>query len=794
MEAVSIPRSPASSVITSAALAFSAILPFEVPLKRLKQTLLGAGALFLLAASVRPASLTFTIDAGAPVTAISKEAYGANWDIGVPQIPLYRQGGNRLTGYNWENNASNAGTDYGPNHEDWYMVPTGVTPPGMPATTLTTFILGNNALGAESLVTLQAAGYVSADGNCNCDVTVTGPADTSGTYWKAVSFTGGPTTGLPNTGDNVVYMNEEMAYLLSTVGGAGTGGAKFYCLDNEPGIWNGTHPMICPTQPSYAVITSKGVSLATVITAADPGAQVLGLVEAGWWWLGYNYGTKALDNANSYLSQMSAASTSQGHRLLHYLDVHWYPEVYYINGGVTTRITSTNVDGGTGNMRMQAPRSLWDPTYVDPNDNICGAIGGLPLTMISRLQTAVSQYYPGTKVAMSEYYYGGDYDVSGGVAEADALGIFGKTGTLACMFGNGVTYIRAAYNLYLNYDGAGSSFGNLSMPASTNSVTFSSVYASRNNASPNKMWLIAVDRNFTSASVTDSASFTVNNLSAGQSITGIRAFRFDANSSTLYSPSTAPVTTSANSFSDSAMPGRSGTIYELTLSSSFATFTPTPSATPTATASLTPTRTPTATASATRTPTSTATSTASTTPSSTPSYTPTATVTSTFTSTTTATPSPTGTWYTSTPTNSPTSTPTSTPTLTPTPTASFTPTTTRTQTATSTPTPTNTPAPTLTPFPLTLLFPNPVRDQSALNFYYTITSPVDKVELKVFTLADRKIYEDDTAITSLGQHQYILNWSNQGLNIANGLYYLVLAYKTGGVETRQAVMKLLVLR
>ncbi len=764
-------------------------------MKRLKQIILDAGALFFLTASGNAASLTFTIDAGAPVSAIPQEAYGANWDIGVPQIPLYRQGGNRLTGYNWENNASNAGTDYGPNHEDWYMVPTGVTPPGMPATTLTTFISGNNAKGAESLVTLQAAGYVSADGNCNCDVTVTGPADTSGTYWKTVVFSGGPTTGLPNTSDNVVYMNEEMAYLLSAVGGAGTGGAKFYCLDNEPGIWNGTHPMICPTQPSYAVITSKGVSLATVITAADPGAQVLGPVEAGWWWLGYNYGTHALDNADSYLSQMSAASTSQGRRLLHYLDVHWYPEVYYINGGVTTRITNTNVDGGTGNMRMQAPRSLWDPTYVDPNDNICGAIGGQPLTMISRLQTAVSQYYPGTKVAMSEYYYGGDYDVSGGVAEADALGIFGKTGTLACMFGNGVTYIRSAYNLYLNYDGAGSSFGNLSMPASTNSVTLSSLYASRNNSSPNKMWLVAVDRNFTSASVTDSAAFTVNNLAAGQSIIGIRAFRFDANNSTLYTVSPAPVTTSATSFTDNSMPGRSGTIYELTLSQSFATFTPTPSATATATPTSTATRTPinTPTASFTSTPTNTPTSSASSTPTPTPSSTPTGTP--------SFTPTPSGTWYTSTPTDSPTSTPTSTPTLTPTPTATFTPTTTKTQTATSTPTSTPTLSPTITntfswtPTPnlLNTLYPNPVTGSQPVNFNYNVTSPLDQVKVKLFTVSFRKIYEDDTLPTGMGANKYSLNWSNAGLNIANGLYYVVLYFKSGGSETHQ-IMKLLVQR
>ena len=56
---------------------------------------------------------TFTIDL-TQTKPISPYIYGANfpeWDkIGVP-FPLARQGGNRLTAYNWTNNASNAGSD-----------------------------------------------------------------------------------------------------------------------------------------------------------------------------------------------------------------------------------------------------------------------------------------------------------------------------------------------------------------------------------------------------------------------------------------------------------------------------------------------------------------------------------------------------------------------------------------------------------------------------------------------------------------------------------------------------------
>ncbi len=675
-----------------------------------------------------------------------------------------------------------------------------------PATVLAQYIGINNAKGAASLVTLQMAGYVSADGDCNCDVTITGADDlagtygTPGTYWKAVSFVKGSAfADPPITTDNTVYMDEEMNYLLNHVGNSASGGAKYYCLDNEPGIWNGTHPMICPTQPSYTVITSKGVSLATIITSMDPGAQILGPVEAGWWWLGYNYSTTALDNVSSYLDQMSLASSSANRRLLHYLDVHWYPEVYYINGGVTTRITATNGDGGTGNIRMQAPRSLWDPTFVDSNDNICGAIGGLPITLIPRFQDEVTNHYPQTKLAFSEYYYGGMNDVSGGVAEADALGIFGKYGTLSCLFGDSGTYIKAAYNLYLNYDGAGSTFGNLSMSASTNSVTFSSVYASRSNSSPNKIWLVAVDRNYSSAAVTDAATFNVTNLTGGQGITAIRSFRFDVNNSTIYSPTAPSFTLNGTSFTDN-VPGRSGTLYEISLSTGFLTYTPTPTSSATPMSTSTNTKTPTSTSS----PTASPTPTQSFTPTLTPifSYTPTNTFT--ITSTPTNTLSPTST-FSATPTLTPTPTPTRT--LTPTPTFSLTLTSTPSHTATATltytPTVTLSPTSTLTPNPTStysstsqgpistpIPFPNPVLGPGPVYVTFLLQNQTPNLDIKLFTTAFRKVWQKSLENLPSGYNQILLPLNiPAGLPLANGLYYIVVSD-----HHHQAVGKLLFFR
>src|SRR4051812_41137171 len=59
-------------------------------------------------------AVRFDIDLAKEVHSISPFIYGVNSDgMGATEgISLRRSGGNRLTGYNWENNASNAGSDW----------------------------------------------------------------------------------------------------------------------------------------------------------------------------------------------------------------------------------------------------------------------------------------------------------------------------------------------------------------------------------------------------------------------------------------------------------------------------------------------------------------------------------------------------------------------------------------------------------------------------------------------------------------------------------------------------------
>jgi len=74
----------------------------------------------------------------------------------------------------------------------------------------------------------------------------------------------------------------------------------------------------------------------------------------------------------------------------------------------------------------------------------------------------VDECYPGTKLALGEYNWGGEKDVSGGIAEAELLGIFAREGLDRAYLWfspapNGPLWF--AFKMYRNPDGKFSAFG-----------------------------------------------------------------------------------------------------------------------------------------------------------------------------------------------------------------------------------------------------------------------------------------------------------------------------------------------
>jgi len=80
---------------------------------------------------------------------------------------------------------------------------------------------------------------------------------------------------------------------------------------------------------------------------------------------------------------------------------------------------------------LNSTRVFWDPTYTDPRyadpDPDKFPKPHAP-QMIPRMKNWVAANYPGTKTAISEYAWGSPEHISGAVAQADILGIFGREG------------------------------------------------------------------------------------------------------------------------------------------------------------------------------------------------------------------------------------------------------------------------------------------------------------------------------------------------------------------------------
>ena len=109
--------------------------------------------------------------------------------------------------------------------------------------------------------------------------------------------------------------------------------------------------------------------------------------------------------------------------------------------------------------------------------------------LIPWLKAKIAAHYPGTKLSFSEYTFGGGHDISGGVAEADALGIFGREGLDMATSWNWADtagdnqYEIAALRAFRNYDGNGAHFGDTSVHGVTTDDAKSSVYASLDSGS-----------------------------------------------------------------------------------------------------------------------------------------------------------------------------------------------------------------------------------------------------------------------------------------------------------------------
>jgi len=488
--------------------------------------------------------VTITIDPSADTARISPLIYGTNGqsnDRGL-NITARRLGGNRLTGYNWENNASNMGMDYdqsnsNDNYMTWAMgIPSNKE--NIPAITLTTFHDTSRAMSCYSLITLPAAGYVARDKNGSVTASQVAP---SARFREVKMQKGFPLSTQPDTSDSFVYVDEEVNFLVQKYGGAASAnGVKGYNMDNEPALWPSTHPRIHPNKTTCVELIAKTVTCGRAVKSIDPDAELFGGV-----FYGFNeyynlqespdYSSTFAQQGwfvNGFLKALHDSSAASGKRLMDVLDLHWYPDL-------DIPIINEATDSLTVFTRMQVPRSLWDSSYIEP-----GWIGKWfsPVAIVRNVQSSIGRNYPGTKLAFSEFNYGGSTHVSGGIALADVLGIFGKYGIyLATQWGAVEGYQRAAYAIYRNYDGHNGTFGDRHVRATLSNAVKASAYAATRSSSPSTLDILLINKDFTN---TMQASVTVGGSTL---FTSARDFGFDAGHSSVTEFSSIP-SISGNSF------------------------------------------------------------------------------------------------------------------------------------------------------------------------------------------------------------------------------------------------------
>lgn len=461
--------------------------------------------------------VTVSMDSSNGTKPISPFIFGAN--VMPDMMPthrgiatMWRAGGNRLTGYNWETNYSNAGSDYGPYSNDTHLVGDGK--PGAPYRFAADVFNRSGTWASAALFTMPTIGYVAGTWTGKATpvivsdlVTIAGPTVGSGTSsdtWRRSlpSRSGDPAhalaTATPDLTDDSVYQDDLLAWLKANYGAhlSSATAPLWIALDNEPDLWGSTHAEIRGKSPSQHVqvgydelVTNNSTYAAAVKAVLGPSALVFGPVSFGW--MGYTSAGNVEADGNGakppsgydwflgyYLKKMNDASTSAGKRLLDVLDIHWYPEASSTTTGDRILNNDSTQDAATIVAREQAPRSLWDPSYLEkswishwgayiPGCTPAGDPAKCSIKLLPNLKQMIDSYYPGTKLGITEWGYGREMDVSNAIASADVLGIFAREGVYAASTwpgGGADGCVGAAFRAYLDYDGSMSHFGDTFIP------------------------------------------------------------------------------------------------------------------------------------------------------------------------------------------------------------------------------------------------------------------------------------------------------------------------------------------
>ena len=429
------------------------------------------------------AAVTVTIDVQADRRPINPAIYGVAYATTAQlqdlNAPLHRYGGNNTSRYNWQLNADNRGAD-------WYFQSIGESS-ATPGQRGDDFVTGSRDAGAEPMLTVPMIEWVATLGAnraklASFNSNKYGPQDDCDWQWFPQACNG-MRNGQPIVGNDPAdasvlnsgpFQAGWVSHLVQRFGSAGSGGVRYYILDNEPSLWHSTHRDVWPTGLTMEQARDLMVTYSAAIKDVDPGALVVGPEE--WGWSGYvfsgydqQYGSRngwsflpdraahgGMDYLPWLLQELKLRSDLDGRRVIDVFTVHYYPQggEFWPPDDVSTTMQLR---------RNRSTRALWDPNYTDDtwiNDEV---------QLIPRLRGWVNaHYYPGTPIGITEYNWGAENHINGATAQADVYGIFGREGLdigARWTTPGTTTPTYKAMKMYRNYDGNRSSFGDVSVRA-----------------------------------------------------------------------------------------------------------------------------------------------------------------------------------------------------------------------------------------------------------------------------------------------------------------------------------------
>jgi hypothetical protein len=448
--------------------------------------------------------VTVNVDPAADRRAVSPLIFGVNFASRATLLRMgytaNRWGGNSTTRYSWLDDTGNRASDW-----FFFNIPEdNPNPAALPdGSSADRFVDDTRGAGAEPLLTVPLIGWTPKDRAKRWGYSV---AKYGAQQQTECTATGGASWCEPDAGNGrraaggawiagndpadtsravgPSFVTDWMEHLAVRAGAQGHAGVRLFALDNEPALWSETHHDVFPSPLTYDQYWARTQQYAAAVKQKDPAALVFG--PADWGWCAYffspadncNIGPDRVAHGNLefldwYLKQAKQYYDGTGVRLVDYLDVHYYPQ----SPGVTL---SDDESPTTSALRLRSLKSLYDPGYVDESwIGTTGYSGGI-VRLVPRLRDWIAARFPGTRIAITEYSWGGDDGASSALAQAEALAIFAREGVdLATRWvvpADG-SAVEDAFRLFLDYDGAGGRVQGHSVRASSTNVDQVGAYA-----------------------------------------------------------------------------------------------------------------------------------------------------------------------------------------------------------------------------------------------------------------------------------------------------------------------------